>query len=73
MIWDFAFFLKNAIPFSIFLSSFRGEKKMEYSHDSCLRKTLLLFVFISGKFDLSTIYFSEMCLIQSVSFEDITQ
>jgi hypothetical protein len=46
---------------------------MEYSHDSCLRKTLLLFVFISGKFDLSTIYFSEMCLIQSVSFEDITQ
>lgn len=42
---------------------------MEHSHDDYSRKMLLMFVLISGKYDLPIIYFSEMCLIQCVSFK----
>lgn len=46
---------------------------MEHSHDDYSRKMLLMFVLISGKYDLPIIYFSEMCLIQCVSFKDTIQ
>lgn len=46
---------------------------MKHSPDNCSRKMVLIFVLISGKYDLSITYFSEICLVQSVSFKDIIQ
>lgn len=57
VIWDLGLWFKKKM-LSYFLFSFlilEGEKKMAYNHDNCSRKMLLIFVFISGKYDLSFI------------------
>lgn len=61
-IWSgIVLFRKWTISFSVFLSSFRGEKKIKHSHDECSRQMLLMFILISEKYDLSII--SQKCIL----------